>query len=954
MRIDRTAWKPTFVGSVAMLALLVGSPVGRTPALAELAAVPDVPGVDRGEWLLTELKCVACHDSPALKTRGVPGRIAPDLSAAGGRLTPQWIRSFLTNPQQAQPGVAMPDLLHGVEAKSASIDALVHYLMSLGSGAPADTVAADESLIAQGQTIYHRVGCVACHPPYASAAGEASVDAATPGGTPSAAAFGGVPLANLARKSTVTALAAFLVNPLGVRPSGRMPSLNLSEAEAKAVAMYLVREQAAPTNTDGSGLETLPGLRVQYFEGPFNEAPPEFDKLMPKTAGSAERFSLKSRLRNTNFALRFSGTLRLDREGEYTFCVESDDGARLYLGDRLVVNNDGYHPATEANGKLRLSAGEHPIVVTYFNGGADHALKVSYAGPGLAKREIPTDALSHQARPMRPLDPEAFRLDASKAGQGRHLFRSLGCAACHAVEHTRPPAGPAVAARPLTAVDPNAAGGCLAPDPAPGRPRYALDDGHRQLLRARLQRQSGASAEATPAERVAQHLATFNCYACHARGGAGGPAGARADYFGVLGEADLGDEGRLPPHLDGVGAKLRPEWVREVLAGRGAARPYMATRMPQFGAANIDSLAALFERADDPGATAMAAAPPAAPAKEVPALVDAKGGRALVGVGGLGCITCHTFAAHKSLGIPAMDLTLLPKRLKQPWFERYLLDPAALRPGTRMPSFWPEGKSLRAEVLGGDTMRQVRAIWTYLPLAGDLGLPPGLVQGRLELVATNEPIIYRNFIAGAGTRAIGVGYPAKVNVAFDANQMRFALLWQGPFIDAARHRTGRGDGFEPPLGHDLVRLPEGAPFALLERADTPWPAAAGKAAGYRMRGYTLDAQRRPSFQYAYGAFAIEDTPVPRAGDLEGVLERRIVVRGESPVTNLWFRAAKGALIEVRPDGSCSVDGRVRIRFERDGGAGLRPHVRRGEKESELRLLLSFVGSEARFVEIITW
>ena len=51
-------------------------------------------------------------------------------------------------------------------------------------------------------------------------------------------------------------------------------------------------------------------------------------------------------------------------------------------------------------------------------------------------------------------------------------------------------------------------------------------------------------------------------------------------------------------------------------------------------------------------------------------------------------------------------------------------------------------------------------------------VPTGLVRGRQELVPSGEPLIYRNFIAGAGPRAIGVGYPEKANLAFDAATMR--------------------------------------------------------------------------------------------------------------------------------------------------------------------------------------
>ena len=79
---------------------------------------------------------------------------------------------------------------------------------------------------------------------------------------------------------------------------------------------------------------------------------------------------------------------------------------------------------------------------------------------------------------------------------------------------------------------------------------------------------------------------------------------------------------------------------------------------------------------------------------------------------------------------------------------------------------------------------------------------------------TTEPIIYRNFIEGAGVRAIGVGYPEEINLAFDANNMRLAMIWRGSFMDASRHWTGRGQGFEPPLGDDIITLSNQLPFLV--------------------------------------------------------------------------------------------------------------------------------------------
>ena len=70
------------------------------------------------------------------------------------------------------------------------------------------------------------------------------------------------------------------------------------------------------------------------------------------------------------------------------------------------------------------------------------------------------------------------------------------------------------------------------------------------------------------------------------------------DGYLVSDEPELGDNARRPPHLDGVGGKLRRTWLENVLHDGASVRPYMRTRMPVFGAENVAHLAALFEEVD--------------------------------------------------------------------------------------------------------------------------------------------------------------------------------------------------------------------------------------------------------------------------------------------------------------------------------------------------------------------
>ena len=69
-----------------------------------------------------------------------------------------------------------------------------------------------------------------------------------------------------------------------------------------------------------------------------------------------------------DFAIRFRGELAIDTPGRYTFGLYADDGAKLYIDGRLVVDNDGVHPARGKQGHITLTAGIYPVEIHYFQG----------------------------------------------------------------------------------------------------------------------------------------------------------------------------------------------------------------------------------------------------------------------------------------------------------------------------------------------------------------------------------------------------------------------------------------------------------------------------------------------------------------------------------------------------------------------------------------------------------
>ena len=171
-----------------------------------------------------------------------------------------------------------------------------------------------------------------------------------------------------------------------------------------------------------------------------------------------------------------------------------------------------------------------------------------------------------------------------------------------------------------------------------------------------------------------------------------------------------------------------------------------------------------------------------------------------------------------------------------------------------------------------------------------------VVQGMLIEAPEKEAVLYRNFIDGAGPRAIGVGYHEGVNLAFDANNMRLAMIWHGEFIDGARHWIARGQGFQPPAGSDVIRLPEGVVIAELEKSDSPWPGSEYRTNELDFQGYDLDKFQRPTFKYSRGDISITDKVIPIASLSEekpGKFRRILRFSGKKSPSNLYFRLAEG-------------------------------------------------------------
>ena len=814
--------------------------------LASSASAEDAAG----GMMLGELNCTACHAATQKQAAWLSPKVAPKLQDVGSRASAEWLKKYLASPNEAKRGATMPDLLHGNEEQA---EALTHYLLSI-SKPNVHRVSPDKAAVARGENLFHSVGCVACHAPQNGAALPAVF----------------VALPHMAEKWGHEGLRRFLLDPLASRPSGRMPSMHLADGEASDIAHYLLRETKVPAAVEVAfSRERIRGLE-------------DLDTVNVARTAPASGIVLEKRERGG--ALRFTTWLNIEQAGDYTLYLTAMGASRLSINGEWVMGAQSWKTEkVKEKHTLHLDAGRHELKVDFVQRGPKaSSLALEWEGPGIAREVLPASRLSSEREPV--VEPLPFVVDAAKVEQGRALYASMNCAVCH---EQKPSAQPAPM---LAALD--ASLGCLAEKPSGKAMDYHLNPAQRTALRDALtQLNTKTLAAPSPEQRVAHTMATFRCTACHVRDGVGGVSAERNAFF-TSNVDDLGDEGRLPPRLDGVGDKLRPEWLAKLLGEGVSVRPYVNTRMPAFGAANVGHLAELFVALD------RHASPLASVSDKPEAQRDE--GRRLAGTNGLSCIVCHRFNRQPAHTMQVFDLINVTERLNEDWFRRFLRDPNKFNPGTRMLPLWPGGRSLIPAVLEGDTDRQHAALWTYLADGAKAKFPEGLSRQNMELIVGGEAVVYRGKLWEAGFRAIATGYPGGVNVAFDAEEMRLALVWRGRFLNVSPHWSVQGMGKIHPLDNASVVLPHGSPFAVLTSNATPWPSETSKDLGMKFIGYRVDALKRPTLLYRFGEMSVEDFVSPVGAGLH-----RTIKFSAAPSEGMHLRLASGKL-------SAAVDGAWRL------------------------------------------
>jgi hypothetical protein len=188
-----------------------------------------------------------------------------------------------------------------------------------------------------------------------------------------------------------------------VLPAGSSETLKLSwelplaagneyQNESSQLALLINAENNAYKIND-SATGTGNGLLASYYSDMY------FQTLATTSVDSMVNFNWGTNAPNSlmpvnNFTIEWIGKVQPLYSEEYTFYTISDDGVRLWVDDKLVIDNWTDHAKTENSGKITLLAGvKYNIKIQYYEKSVDALISLLWSSPSQTKQVVPQSQL---------------------------------------------------------------------------------------------------------------------------------------------------------------------------------------------------------------------------------------------------------------------------------------------------------------------------------------------------------------------------------------------------------------------------------------------------------------------------------------------------------------------------------------------------------------------------------
>lgn len=196
------------------------------------------------------------------------------------------------------------------------------------------------------------------------------------------------------------------ITPLNDVADRGAPSRKLLRA-ASSFAVFTFAFGSIAAGQSGTGT----GLKGEYFANTDLKAPVALTRTDPTVNFTWGTTAPVSSIVPDKFSARWSGKIEAPVTGAYTFVTRSDDGVRLWVNQKLLINHWDDHGADwDQSVPVNLTAGQrYDIQLEYYENKGNSLIQLYWSYPNQAEQVIPQTRLYPNGITLQPAPPVVSR-----------------------------------------------------------------------------------------------------------------------------------------------------------------------------------------------------------------------------------------------------------------------------------------------------------------------------------------------------------------------------------------------------------------------------------------------------------------------------------------------------------------------------------------------------------------
>lgn len=149
---------------------------------------------------------------------------------------------------------------------------------------------------------------------------------------------------------------------------------------------------------DGGPVDAGPthGFRADWFDQ-FHDL--VLTRVEPRAGFAATEAAPIPEVEGSFYSARWTASVDVDRAGTWVFHTTSDDGVRVFVDDKPVIDNWTNHFAADDEGRVELPAGPHDVRVEYYQWDLGATLELTWGLAGEPLAPIPTERATPRSTP---------------------------------------------------------------------------------------------------------------------------------------------------------------------------------------------------------------------------------------------------------------------------------------------------------------------------------------------------------------------------------------------------------------------------------------------------------------------------------------------------------------------------------------------------------------------------